>query len=104
LLPTEISLINKVGCASHSSAPSGQCPHWLIGRVMGENGDTNEYFCNISSEQEIREKVLNNLILHCKQLVKDAKEEENFKPKDAIDAALYIKEGLESLRSKQGEP
>ena len=26
---------------------SGQCPHWLIGRVAGVDGDTNEYFCNI---------------------------------------------------------
>jgi len=34
-----------------------QCPHRLIGRVAGVDGDTNEYFCNANPQAE-REKVL----------------------------------------------
>ncbi len=52
-------------------------------------------------EQSEQGKLLGNLIEHCDQLVKDAKEEQNFRPKDVIDAALYIKEKLLELRDNQ---
>jgi hypothetical protein len=29
-----------------------QCPHWIIGRVAGINGDTNEYFCDKQSSRD----------------------------------------------------
>ena len=73
---------------------SGQCPHWLIGRVAGVDGDTNEYFCNANPQAE-REKVL-DLIESFRKI----------NSKEYTIYSLWVMEAqyLQELRSKQEQP
>ena len=60
LAQKRMDVINKARSRPYNPQ-SGQCPHWLIGRVAGVDGDTNEYFCNANPQAE-RDKVLDEVL------------------------------------------
>jgi hypothetical protein len=91
------------------TSQSGQCPHWMIGRVVGVDGDTNEYFCNANPQAE-RDTVLDEklasrykaILVHCMDTIKDIRRKYTIAPKTCRRCSSYdLCEELHRQESKE---